>query len=293
VTGASNNKRGTLFDHKNTNLWSNRVPLVTVAARLRLSSDFEVGFAAFIHPNSVLVASPSAAENAGRFAALADQADVSASAFDAKMDPPVAGLAIEVLNEAVAVTITVTVTVTIAVTVTVTVTVAVIIAVAITITVTVAVIIAVAITITVTVAVIIAVAIIRTGHEIGSAAAIHPDAAPVITPCPPRNTGRIAALTPQADAAARIGAAIVTPPVVRSAKYSFAPLRSRVGKTAADENYRQQGREYAYRVVGECSKLKLIQGHSSPFPVKVRFHLGGVGPENITGGRVFKPSARL
>jgi len=183
---------------------------------LRLSSDFEVGAAAFIHPNSVLVASPSAAENAGRFAALADQADVSASAFDAKMDLPVAGLAIEVLNEAVAVTITVTVTVTIAVTVTV--------------------------TITVTVAVIIAVAIIRTGHEIGSAAAIHPDAAPVITPCPPRNTGRIAALTPQADAAARIGAAIVTPPVVRSAKYSFAPLRSRVGKTAADKKHRQQSR---------------------------------------------------
>src|SRR6266511_3076745 len=71
----------------------------------------------------------------------------------------------------------------------------------------------------------------------GVSAAIHPDAAPVITPCPPRNTGRIAALTPQADAAARIGAAIVTPPVVRSAKYSFAPLRSRVGKTAADKKH--------------------------------------------------------
>src|SRR5262245_25384810 len=151
---------------------------MTVAALLRLSSDFEVGAAAFIHPNSVLVASPSAAENAGRFAALADQADFSARAFDAKMDLPVAGLAIEVLNVAVAVTITVTVAVTV------------------TVTVAVAVIIAVAITITITIAVIIAVAIIRTGHEIGSAAAIHPDAAPVITPCPPRNTGRIAALTP-------------------------------------------------------------------------------------------------
>jgi hypothetical protein len=218
---------------------------MTVAARLRLSSDFEVGAAAFIHPNSVPVASPSAAENAGRFAALADQADFSASAFDAKMDLPVAGLAIEVLNEVVAVAITVTVTVAVAV----------IIAVAITITIAVAV--------AVTIAVIIAVAIIRAGHEIGSAAAIHPDAAPVITPCPPRNTGRIAALPPQADAAARIGAAIVTPPVVRSAKYLFAPLRSRVGKTAADENYRQQSREYAHRVAGECSKLKLIQGHSS------------------------------
>src|SRR5262249_49946083 len=92
---------------------------MTVAARLRLSSDFEVGAAAFIHPNSVPVASPSAAENAGRFAALADQADVSASAFDAKMNLPVAGLAIEVLNEAVAVTRTVTVTIAVAVTVTV------------------------------------------------------------------------------------------------------------------------------------------------------------------------------
>src|SRR5262245_46445394 len=106
---------------------------MTVAARLRLSSDFEVGAAAFIHPNSVPVASPSAAENAGRFAALADQADFSASAFDAKMDLPVAGLAIEVLNEVVAVAITVAITVA----VTVTVTVAVIIAVAITITITV------------------------------------------------------------------------------------------------------------------------------------------------------------
>src|SRR6266511_3076746 len=55
-------------------------------------------------------------------------------------------------------------------------------------------------------------------------------------------SGWIAALTPQADAAARIGAAIVTPPVVRSAKYSFAPLRSRVGKTAADKKHRQQSR---------------------------------------------------
>jgi len=224
---------------------------MTVAAWLRLSSDFEVGAAAFIHPNSVPVASPSLAENAGRFAFLADQADFSASAFDAIMDLPVAGLAIEVLNEVVAVAITVTVTVTVAVTVAVAV--AVIIAVAITIT------------ITITIAVIIAVAIIRAGHEFGSAAAIHPDAAPVITPCLPRNTGLIAALTHQADAAARIGAAIVTPPVVRSAKYLFAPLRSRVGKTAADENYRQQSREYAHRVAREWSKLNLIQGHKFSF----------------------------
>jgi hypothetical protein len=98
---------------------------MTVAARLRLSSDFEVGAAAFIHPNSVPVASPSAAENAGRFAALADQADFSASAFDAKMDLPVAGLAIEVLNEVVAVAITVAVTVTVTVAVAVTVSIAV------------------------------------------------------------------------------------------------------------------------------------------------------------------------
>jgi hypothetical protein len=218
---------------------------MTVAARLRLSSDFEVGLAAFIHPNSVPVASPSLAENAGRFAFLADQADFSASALDAIMDLPVAGLAIEVLNEVVAVAITVTVTITV------------IIAVAVTIT------------ITITITVIIAVAIIRAGHEIGSAAAIHPDAAPVITPCLPRNTGPIAALTPQADAAARIGAAIVTPPVVRSAKHLFAPLRSRVGKPAADKNHRQQSREYAYRVAGQCSKLNLIQGHNSPFSINM------------------------
>src|SRR5262249_45834235 len=179
---------------------------MTVAAWLRLSSDFEVGAAAFIHPNSVPVASPSLAENAGRFAFLADQADFSASAFDAIMDLPVAGLAIEVLNEVVAVAITVAVAV------------AVIIAVPI------------PIPIPIPLTVIIAVAIIRAGHEIGSAAAIHPDAAPVITPCLPRDTGPIAALSPQADAATRIGAAIVTPPIVRSAKYLFAPLRSRVGK---------------------------------------------------------------
>ena len=232
---------------------------MTVASRLRLSSDFEVGAAAFIHPNSVPVASPSLAENAGRFAFLADQADFSASAFDAIMDLPVAGLAIEVLNEVVAVAITVTVTVAVIIAVAVAVTIT------ITITITVAVIIAVAVAITITVTVIIAVAIIRAGHEIGSAAAIHPDAAPVITPCLPRNTGLIAALTHQADAAARIGAAIVTPPVVRSAKYLFAPLRSRVGKTAADENYRQQSREYAHRVAREWSKLNLIQGHKFSF----------------------------
>jgi hypothetical protein len=233
---------------------------MTVAAQLRLPSDFEVGAAAFIHPNSVLVASPSAAENAGRFAFLADQADFSASAFGAKMDLPVAGLAIEVLNEVVAVTITVTVAVAVTVTVTV------IIAVTVTVTVTV--------TVAVTVAVIIAVAIIIAGHEFGSAAAIHPDAAPVIAPGPSRDTRRVAALMLQADASARIGSAIIASPVVRSAKYPVAPLRSRVGKTAADKNHRQQSREYAYRFAGECSKLNLIQGHSSPLPVTVRFHLG-------------------
>src|SRR5262249_62224147 len=101
------------------------------------------------------------------------------------------------------------------------------------------------------------------------------------------------ALTPRPDAAGRMGAAIVTPPVSGSAKSRLAPLRSRVGKTAADENYRQQSREYAHRVAGECSKLNLIQGHSSPFPVICRISSRGVGPENITGGRVFKPRARL
>jgi hypothetical protein len=250
---------------------------MTVTALLRLSSDFEVGAAAFIHPNSILVASPSAAENAGRFAFLADQADFSASAFDAIMDPPVAGLAIEVLNEVVAVAITVTVAV------------AVIIAIAITITIT----ITIAITIAITITIIIAVAIIRAGHEIGSAAAIHPDAAPVITPCPPRNTGRIAALTPQADAAARIGAAIIAPPVVRSAIYLVASLRSRVGKTPADKKHRQQSRKDSCSVAGECSKLNLIQGHKFSFSRHSRNSSGGVGLENTIGGRVFKPRACL
>lgn len=117
MTGGSNNKQRTLFDHKKADLWSNRVPLMTVAARLGLSSDFEVGAAAAIHPNSVLVASPGAVENAGRAAALADQSDFSARAFGAIMAPSVAGLAIEVLDEAVAVASAATVGITIIITV--------------------------------------------------------------------------------------------------------------------------------------------------------------------------------
>jgi len=202
---------------------------MTVAARLRLSSDFEVGAAAFIHPNSVLVASPGAPENAGRAAALANQSNFSARALGAVMASPVAGLAIEVLNESVAVTATITITITITIVITV------------------------AVAITITIAVIIAVTIIRTGYKFGSASPIHPNTAPVIAPCPSRNTGSVAALAVQADAAARIGAAIIAPPVVRSAIYLVAVLRSRVGKTAAENNYRQQSREYAHGIARECS----------------------------------------
>src|SRR5262245_25705294 len=96
---------------------------MTVASRLRLSSDFEVGAATAIHPNSVLVASPGAVENAGRAAALADQPDFSACAFGAIMAPSVAGLAIEVLNKAVAVAVAAAATVIISVAVAATVTV--------------------------------------------------------------------------------------------------------------------------------------------------------------------------
>jgi hypothetical protein len=82
------------------------------------------------------------------------------------------------------------------------------------------VIIAVAVTIVIAVAataVTVTAAIILAGHKIGAAAAINPDAASVIAPRPPRNASRVAALAHQPDAASRIGAAIVTPPVLRSA----------------------------------------------------------------------------
>lgn len=228
---------------------------MTVALRLGLSSDFEVGAAAAIHPNSVLVASPGAVENAGRAAALADQSDFSASAFGAIMAPSIAGLAIEVLDEAVAV--------------------------------------AVASAATVGITIIIAVAIIRAGYKFGPASTIHPNTAPVIAPSPSRNTWRVAALTDQSDAAARIGAAIIDPPVVRSAIYLVAPLRSRVGKTPADKNHRQQSRKYARSVADECSKLNLIQGHKFSFSRHSGISSGGVELENTIGGRVFKPRARL
>src|SRR2546427_2186439 len=100
-------KRRTLVDYKFVFLWSTRVPLMTVASRLRLSSDFEVGAAAAIHPNSVLVASPCLPLNTGLAAVLANQLDFSARSFGAIMALPVAGLAIEVLNVMVTVAVTV------------------------------------------------------------------------------------------------------------------------------------------------------------------------------------------
>src|SRR5262245_13792806 len=102
---------------------------MTAAMRLRLSSDFEVGAAASIHPNSISVAPPGAPKNAGRLAALANQAHFSARAFSAIMAPQVSGLAIEGLNVTVAVTATIIVTA--AATVTIIIAVAAVIAVAI------------------------------------------------------------------------------------------------------------------------------------------------------------------
>src|SRR5215471_9009676 len=57
----------------------------------------EIGAAASIHPNAIPVAPPCATENAGRAAALANQANLSLSerAFSAIMPLLVAGLAIE------------------------------------------------------------------------------------------------------------------------------------------------------------------------------------------------------
>src|SRR5215510_16611127 len=133
-----------------------------------------------------------------------------------------------------------------------------------------------AVAVSVAVAAIIAVAIISAGYKFGPASAIHPDAAPIISPCPARNTGRVAALTYQADAAACIDAAVIDPPVVRCAIYLLAVLRSRMGKTAADKSYRQQSRDYARRVAGDCSKLNLIQGHKFSFSRHNRISSGGV-----------------
>jgi len=96
------------------------------------------------------------------------------------------------------------------------------------ITVAVTVIIAVAVAIVIAVAAVIAVAIIRAGHEFGAAASIHPDAAPAITPRPPLNTRRSAALAHEANAVARISGAIIESPVVRSAIYIVAALSGRV-----------------------------------------------------------------
>jgi hypothetical protein len=158
---------------------------MTAAIQLRLSSDFEVGAAASIHPDPVPVAPPGAPKNAGRLAVLANQADISARAFSAIMAPEVARLAIEGLNETVAVTASIIVTA--------------------------------AATASIIVAAVIAVAIIRAGHEVGAATSIHPDAAAVVAPRPPRNTWRVAVLAHESDAAARISAAKITPPIVRFA----------------------------------------------------------------------------
>lgn len=163
--------------------------------------NFEVGAAASIHPNSILVAPPGAPRNAGRFAALANQADFSARAFSAIVALEVTGFAIEVLNETVTVTATIRATIRATIMIMVTATIMVTVTVAIMLMVT----------------AIIAVAIIRAGHEFGAAASIHPDAASVITPGPPRNTGRVTVLTRQADAAARVSGAIIAPHIVRLA----------------------------------------------------------------------------
>src|SRR5688572_23956046 len=61
---------------------------------------FEIGAAAAIHPNAAPVAPPCAAENAGRSADLANQANIPAPerAFSAPVALLVAGLAIEGLS---------------------------------------------------------------------------------------------------------------------------------------------------------------------------------------------------
>src|SRR5882672_3330498 len=147
---------------------------------------FEVRAAASVHPKAILVAPPCATKNARRAAALTKQANLSASerAFSAIMALLVAGLAIEGLR----ITATAAATVVIAVTATV------VIAVAAT-----------------------AVIAFAAGHKIGATAAINPDAASVKAPRAPRDASRVAALAHQPDAAASIGGAIITSPVVRSA----------------------------------------------------------------------------
>ena len=79
MTGGSNNKQRTLLDRKKADLWSNRVLLMTVASRLGLSSDFEVGAAAAIHPDDVTGEAPGPPLHTGRLAPLIHQADDAAS----------------------------------------------------------------------------------------------------------------------------------------------------------------------------------------------------------------------
>jgi hypothetical protein len=52
-------------------------------------------------------------------------------------------------------------------------------------------------------------------------------------------------------------------------------LWSRLGKAPADKKDSQQNRKYASRISCMCSKLNLIQGHRSPFSVRVRSIWGG------------------
>jgi hypothetical protein len=203
-----------------------KLSVLFVDYRLLLPPDLEVGAAAAIHPNSISVASPGAPKNAGRAAALANQANFSARSFSAIMASPVAGLAIEGLNE----------------------------------------------TVTVAATTVTAAAIILAGHKFGATAAIHPDATSVIAPCPPRDARRIAALAYQADASSSISGAIIKSPIVRSAIYLI--LGSRVGNATTNENKRQQCCKYTRPIAGKRSKLNLIQGHKSPFTVRVRITWG-------------------
>jgi hypothetical protein len=146
---------------------------------------FEICAAAAIHPNAIPVAPPCATKNTGRAAALAKQSNISPPkrAFSAPMSLLVAGLAIEGLR----------------------------------ITTPAASIIAVTAPVVIAVSSVTAASGILAGHEFGAAAAINPDAASIKAPRPSRDARRVAALARQANAAARISAAVITPPVVRSA----------------------------------------------------------------------------
>ena len=63
-----------------------------------LPPDFEVGPASTINPNTASVAAPGAALNAGRAAALANQADLAADAFVTPMTFSITGFTVESLD---------------------------------------------------------------------------------------------------------------------------------------------------------------------------------------------------